>query len=95
MRNTGKKRCIFGADAPPQTSESTCASVFVHVLLLALCTRHTSFGFRVSGYTSVPVITRGIKVQLVPFPVVVVQGGVAVLHVAVLGFFPGVFALVV
>lgn len=61
----------------------------------ALCTPHTLFGFGVGGCALAPVVTQVIKVQSVPFPVVVVQGGVAVLHVAILGFFPGFFAFVV
>lgn len=62
--------------------------------LLALCMCHT-FDFQVSGHTIAPVITQTIKVQSVPFPVVVVKGDVAILHVAVFGFFPQVFVFII
>lgn len=74
---------------PPHRRVNPHALLFVHVLL-ALCTPHTFF-----GYAFVPVVTQVLKVQSVPFPVVVVQGGAAVLHVAILGFFPGFVAFIV
>lgn len=70
-----------------------CVDICVRCLL-ALCTCHI-FGCQLSGHTIAPVITQPIKVQSLPPPVVVVERGVTVLHVAVFGFFPQFFAFLV
>lgn len=70
-----------------------CMGICVRCLL-ALCTCHI-FGCQLSGHTITPVVTQPIEVQSLPLPVVVVERGVTILHVAVFGFFPQFFAVVV